>query len=176
MHLGGAGTGLIPRRPEGSGRNSGHCRMYPITLEFPYVYREPGGSLASNVRGHVEPFTVVFDSSAIRGGLHFHELRHTFATLALESCALGTHELSRAMGHASKRSRTRFTPTCDCATSPCTAPRYRLTSQPRVFRWHPSPSSAAREKSASDQACNVSQAAASRRALEECCHTRRQRA
>ncbi|PKI93267.1 hypothetical protein CW368_03045 [Actinomycetales bacterium SN12] len=34
-------------------------------------------------------------------GLHFHELRHTFATLALESCALDMHELSRAMGHAS---------------------------------------------------------------------------
>ncbi|MFF2633831.1 site-specific integrase [Microbacterium sp. NPDC058021] len=35
------------------------------------------------------------------GGLHFHELRHTFATLALESGALDMHELSRAMGHAS---------------------------------------------------------------------------
>lgn len=34
-------------------------------------------------------------------GLHFHELRHTFATLALESGALDMHELSRAMGHAS---------------------------------------------------------------------------
>lgn len=34
-------------------------------------------------------------------GLHFHELRHTFATLALESRALDMHELSRAMGHAS---------------------------------------------------------------------------
>lgn len=33
--------------------------------------------------------------------LHFHELRHTFATLALESRALDMHELSRAMGHAS---------------------------------------------------------------------------
>ncbi|WP_169564355.1 tyrosine-type recombinase/integrase [Microbacterium indicum] len=34
-------------------------------------------------------------------GLKFHELRHTFATLALESGALDMHELSRAMGHAS---------------------------------------------------------------------------
>lgn len=34
-------------------------------------------------------------------GLHFHELRHTFATLAIESGALDMHELSRAMGHAS---------------------------------------------------------------------------
>ncbi|WP_158597321.1 tyrosine-type recombinase/integrase [Microbacterium telephonicum] len=34
-------------------------------------------------------------------GLHFHELRHTFATLALESGALDMHELSRAMGPAS---------------------------------------------------------------------------
>lgn len=34
-------------------------------------------------------------------GQHFHELRHTFATLALESRALDMHELSRAMGHAS---------------------------------------------------------------------------
>lgn len=34
-------------------------------------------------------------------GLNFHELRHTFATLALESRALDMHELSRAMGHAS---------------------------------------------------------------------------
>lgn len=33
--------------------------------------------------------------------LHFHELRHIFATLALESGALDVHELSRAMGHAS---------------------------------------------------------------------------
>ncbi|WP_295786344.1 site-specific integrase [uncultured Microbacterium sp.] len=33
-------------------------------------------------------------------GLHFHELRHTFATLALESGALDMHELSRALGHA----------------------------------------------------------------------------
>jgi len=33
------------------------------------------------------------------GGLHFHELRHTFATLALESGALDMHELSRALGH-----------------------------------------------------------------------------
>lgn len=34
-------------------------------------------------------------------GLHFHGLRHTLATLALESGALDMHELSRAMGHAS---------------------------------------------------------------------------
>lgn len=34
-------------------------------------------------------------------GLHFHELRHTFATLALESGAIDMHELSRAMGRAS---------------------------------------------------------------------------
>jgi len=33
--------------------------------------------------------------------LKLHELRHTFATLALESGALDMHELSRAMGHAS---------------------------------------------------------------------------
>lgn len=30
----------------------------------------------------------------------FHELRHTFATLALESGALDMFELSRALGHA----------------------------------------------------------------------------
>ncbi len=35
-------------------------------------------------------------------GLHFHELRHTFATLALESRALTMYELSVAMGHESE--------------------------------------------------------------------------
>lgn len=34
-------------------------------------------------------------------GVHFHELRHTFAALAPESRALDMHELSRAMGHTS---------------------------------------------------------------------------
>jgi integrase len=34
------------------------------------------------------------------GDLVFHELRHTFATLALESGALDMFELSRALGHA----------------------------------------------------------------------------
>lgn len=34
-------------------------------------------------------------------GLHFHELRHTFATLALESRALTMYELSVTMGHES---------------------------------------------------------------------------
>lgn len=33
--------------------------------------------------------------------LKLHELRHTFATIALESGALSMHELSRSMGHAS---------------------------------------------------------------------------
>lgn len=36
------------------------------------------------------------------GGLHFHELRHTFATLALESGLLTMYELSVAMGHDSE--------------------------------------------------------------------------
>ena len=35
-------------------------------------------------------------------GLHFHELRHTFATLALESGQLSMYELSVAMGHESE--------------------------------------------------------------------------
>ena len=35
-------------------------------------------------------------------GLVFHELRHTFATLALESGTLTMFELSRAMGHGSE--------------------------------------------------------------------------
>ena len=35
-------------------------------------------------------------------GLHFHELRHTFATLALESGLLTMYELSVAMGHESE--------------------------------------------------------------------------
>lgn len=35
-------------------------------------------------------------------GLHFHELRHTFATPALESRALTRHELAVAMGHESE--------------------------------------------------------------------------
>ena len=35
-------------------------------------------------------------------GLHFHELRHTFATLALESGQLSMFELSVAMGHESE--------------------------------------------------------------------------
>lgn len=34
-------------------------------------------------------------------GLHFHDLRHTFATIALDSGALTMYELSRAMGHSS---------------------------------------------------------------------------
>ena len=45
-----------------------------------------------------------FKPAARRAGfpeLHLHELRHTFATLALESKAVDMHELSRAMGHAS---------------------------------------------------------------------------
>ncbi|WP_198159052.1 tyrosine-type recombinase/integrase [Microbacterium aurum] len=45
-------------------------------------------------------FKPACDRAGLRG-LHFHELRHTFATLALESGALDMHELSRAMGHAS---------------------------------------------------------------------------
>ncbi|MFD6698726.1 MULTISPECIES: site-specific integrase [unclassified Microbacterium] len=36
-------------------------------------------------------------------GLHFHELRHTFATLALESGLLTMYELSVAMGHESEK-------------------------------------------------------------------------
>ncbi|WP_084675261.1 tyrosine-type recombinase/integrase [Microbacterium sp. oral taxon 186] len=35
-------------------------------------------------------------------GLVFHELRHTFATLALESGQLSMYELSVAMGHESE--------------------------------------------------------------------------
>lgn len=35
-------------------------------------------------------------------GLHFHELRHTFATMALASRALTMYELSVAMGHESE--------------------------------------------------------------------------
>lgn len=35
-------------------------------------------------------------------GLHFHELRHTFATMALTSRALTMYELSVAMGHESE--------------------------------------------------------------------------
>ncbi|KQY75852.1 hypothetical protein ASD13_06325 [Microbacterium sp. Root1433D1] len=49
-------------------------------------------------------YRYTFKPAAARAGLdglHFHELRHTFATLALESRALDMHELSRAMGHAS---------------------------------------------------------------------------
>lgn len=36
-------------------------------------------------------------------GLHFHEQRHTFATLALESGLLTMYELSIAMGHESEK-------------------------------------------------------------------------
>lgn len=49
-------------------------------------------------------YRYTFEPAATRAefdGLHFHELRHTFATPALESRALDMHELSRAMGHAS---------------------------------------------------------------------------
>lgn len=49
-------------------------------------------------------YRYTFKPAATRAGLdglHFHELRHTFATLALESRALDMHELSRAMRHAS---------------------------------------------------------------------------
>lgn len=49
-------------------------------------------------------YRYTFKPAATRAGLdglHFHELRHTFATLALESRALDMHQLSRAMGHAS---------------------------------------------------------------------------
>lgn len=49
---------------------------------------------------HVSASTTVAPGST--DDLHFHEkLRHTFATLALESRALDMHEQSRAMGHAS---------------------------------------------------------------------------
>jgi len=43
-----------------------------------------------------------FNDRAGLSGLHFHELRHTFATLALESRALTMYELSVAMGHDSE--------------------------------------------------------------------------
>lgn len=49
-------------------------------------------------------YRYTFKPAATRAGLdglHFHELRHTFATLAPESCPLDMYELSRAMGHAS---------------------------------------------------------------------------
>lgn len=49
-------------------------------------------------------YRYTFEPAATQAGLDglpFHELRHTFATLALESRALDMHELSRAMGHAS---------------------------------------------------------------------------
>lgn len=55
-------------------------------------------------RAHHLIWSYTFKPAAERAGmsgLHFHELRHTFATLALESGALDMHELSRAMGHAS---------------------------------------------------------------------------
>jgi integrase len=35
-------------------------------------------------------------------GLHFHEFRHTFATMALASRALTMYQLSVAMGHKSE--------------------------------------------------------------------------
>ena len=46
-----------------------------------------------------------FKPACVRAGLDglvFHELRHTFATLALESRALTMYELSVAMGHESE--------------------------------------------------------------------------
>lgn len=49
-------------------------------------------------------YRYAFKPATVRAGLaglHFHELRHTFATFALESGALDMHELSRAMGHTS---------------------------------------------------------------------------
>lgn len=49
-------------------------------------------------------YRYTFKPAATRAGLdglHFHELRHIFATLALEPRALDMHELSRVMGHAS---------------------------------------------------------------------------
>jgi len=46
---------------QGSNPVIGRCRMSPKTLGFPYVYREPGGSLASIVRGRVDSVTVVLD-------------------------------------------------------------------------------------------------------------------
>ncbi|WP_177216765.1 tyrosine-type recombinase/integrase [Mycetocola miduiensis] len=50
-------------------------------------------------------YRYTFKPAAARAGfsgLHLHELRHTFATLALESGALSMFDLSRAMGHASQ--------------------------------------------------------------------------
>ncbi|WP_308491299.1 tyrosine-type recombinase/integrase [Microbacterium terrisoli] len=50
-------------------------------------------------------YRYTFKPAATRAGLdglHFHELRHTFATLALELRALDMFELSRAMGHANQ--------------------------------------------------------------------------
>lgn len=111
----------------GSPKSSRGVRDVPILDEGLYqdlaAYLEahphrsdPGrGTLAGEGAGHsiisydhtFDPkgfYRYTFKPAARRAGfpeLHLHELRHTFATLALESKALDMHELSRAMGHAS---------------------------------------------------------------------------
>lgn len=69
---------------------------------------EGAGAQPTELRPSVDPkgfYRYTFKPACNRAGLtglHFHELRHTFATLALESRALTMYELSVAMGHESE--------------------------------------------------------------------------
>jgi hypothetical protein len=94
-------------------------------------------------------YRYTFKPACVRAGLaglHFHELRHTFATLALESGALDMHELSRAMGHASyaitdkvyAHLRPRDYSRHRWPRSRPTSPRPAVASRP-LLRWEASP-------------------------------------
>ncbi len=67
------------------GKVSGHAR-----ISFDWAFN-PKGFYRNDFKPACE--------RAGLGDLVFHELRHTFATLALESGTLTMYELSRAMGH-----------------------------------------------------------------------------
>lgn len=70
------------------GKTPGHTK-----INYEYAFR-PKGFYRST-------FKPACDAVGL-GGLVFHELRHTFATLALESGLLTMYELSVAMGHESE--------------------------------------------------------------------------
>ena len=87
-----------------------HVRAHPRRADLE-ASLWPGKVPGHNQLSYDRPFDpkgfyrYTFKPACDRGGLsglHFHELRHTFATLALESRALTMYELSVAMGHESE--------------------------------------------------------------------------
>lgn len=78
---------ILPREPKSSQRWSQPNRKQSQASLWP-----------RKVPGHNK---LSYDRAGL-SGLHFHELRHTFATLALGLRALTMYELSGAMGHESE--------------------------------------------------------------------------